>query len=78
MKIFDNTNIIIKKSVALLLIGILFLYTIEALENPKRGPGQKPQPTNPLLTNSNSSNSISSNMTQGIAEPSLKSGFTFT
>src|SRR6266566_6965214 len=74
MTIIDNTNIIIKKSVALLLIGILSFSTIEALENPIRSqhaqaisPGQKsqPQPTNSLLTNS-TSDSTSNNMTQGI------------
>src|SRR5712691_6700313 len=73
MKIIDNTNIIIKKSLALLLIGILFLSTIEALGNPIHSqyahaisPSQKPQPTAPLLKNSTGSNSTSNNMTQGI------------
>ena len=75
MKIIDNKKtIIIKKSVALLLIAILFLSTIEALENPLQSqyaqaisPSQKPQPqpTNPLLKNS-TSNSTPNNMTQGI------------
>jgi hypothetical protein len=52
MKIIDDKRtIIFKKSVATLLIGILFLSTLEALENPLQSQygqaissGQKPQP----------------------------------
>nr|MDQ6864686.1 hypothetical protein [Thermoproteota archaeon] len=72
MKIIDNKKpIIIKKSIASLLIGILLLSTIEALENPLQShaqaisSSQKPQPTNPLLKNSTGSNSTSNNMTPG-------------
>jgi len=73
MKIIDNKKTIIKKSVASILIGIIFLSIIEALGNPLQSqyahassPSQKIQLTNSLLTNGTGNNSTSNNMTQGI------------